>query len=63
MGPARLSRVLLGLTSVPCREMSVPGGCNDILCLKMFRRLPVVMGCPFKMLHGIAMMLDSRMLA
>jgi hypothetical protein len=43
--------------------MRVSGGCNDILRLKMFRRLPMMMSCPFKMLHGIAMMLDSRMLA
>jgi hypothetical protein len=63
VSPARLSRVLLGLTSMPCREMSVPGGCNGILRLKMFRRLPMMMGCPLKMLHGIAMMLDGRMLA
>jgi len=63
MGPARLGRILLGLTGVSRCEMRVPGGRYDILCLKILRRLPVMMGSPFKMLHGIAMMLDSRMFA
>lgn len=63
MRPARLGRVLLGLTGVPYREMRVPCGCGNVLRLKMFRRLAMMMGGSFKVLHGIAMMLDSRMLA
>ncbi len=58
MGPARLTRVLIALTSVPYREVRVPGGCRNVLCLKMFRSLPMMMSCSFKMVHGIAMMLD-----
>jgi len=62
VSPARLSRVLIALTGVPRREMRVPGGCNEILCLEMFRRLPMMMCCPFKMVDGFAMMLGRRML-
>jgi len=43
--------------------MRVSGGCSDILSREMFRRLSMMMGCPFKMVHGLAMMLSRRMLA